>query len=148
VAAVTEALSSSIAGRLAQAIPAGRLLLVGLLAGGPLCAALGFGQSWVVLLVVRAVGGLALGGTITLAYTLGGLIARGRERGAVFGTLAMGVMAGTAASPLVTGAIAAVSLPGAFLFTGALAWAGAGLMLVAARDLLGRRAPGDRSALA
>ncbi|HVQ73905.1 MAG TPA: hypothetical protein VMT79_00035, partial [Candidatus Binatia bacterium] len=51
VAAGTATLSSSGAGRLAQGIPAARLLLIGLLAGGPLCAVLGLGQSWVLLLV-------------------------------------------------------------------------------------------------
>jgi DHA1 family multidrug resistance protein-like MFS transporter len=146
VAAVTATLSSSGAGRLAQGIPAARLLLIGLLAGGPLCAVLGLGESWVLLLVLRALGGLALGGTITLAYTLGGMIVPGRERGAAFGWLAMGVMAGTAASPLVTGALAAVSLPGAFVFTGALAWAGAALLFFAARELLARRDSGDAPA--
>ena len=64
----------------------------------------------------------------------------------LFGWLAMGVMAGTAASPLVTGALAAISLPGAFVFTGALAWAGAALLVFAARELLDRRDSADAPA--
>jgi hypothetical protein len=46
---------------------------------------------------------------------------------------------GTAASPLVTGAVAAVSIPAAFLVNGALAWMAAALLYFTARDLLARR---------
>jgi len=61
-------------------------------------------------------------------------------RGAAFGWLAMGVQIGTAASPLAMGAIAAASLPTAFLVTGAFAWLGAALLLFRARGLLNRQA--------
>jgi hypothetical protein len=54
----------------------------------------------------------------------------------------MGVQVGTAASPLVNGALAAVSLPGAYLVNGALAWAAAGLLASGARGLRHRRGPG------
>ena len=46
---------------------------------------------------------------------------------------------GTALSPLATGGLAALSLSGAFVFDGALAWAAAALLLFAARDLVNRR---------
>lgn len=46
---------------------------------------------------------------------------------------------GTALSPLATGGLAALSLPGAFVFDGALAWVAAALLLFAARDLVSRR---------
>ena len=60
-------------------------------------------------------------------------------RGAAFGWLAMGVQIGTAASPLATGALAAVSLPSAFLVTGGLAWLGAALLFFRGRALLNRQ---------
>jgi len=40
---------------------------------------------------------------------------------------------------LATGGLAALSLGGAFILDGALAWVAAALLLIAARDLLGRR---------
>jgi len=41
-------------------------------------------------------------------------------------------------SPLATGGLAALSLPGAFLADGALAWLAALLLLLVARDLITR----------
>jgi MFS family permease len=90
--------------------------------------------------VFRAAAGLCVGGALTLAYSLGSMIVPGQDRGAAFGWLALGVQVGTAISPVATGALAAVSMPGAFLLTGALAWVAAGLLVFGARGLLSRRA--------
>lgn len=122
VAAVAVTISATLVGRLAREISSAWLLLLGLLAGGPLCAAMALARTWPSLLVLRTLLALCLGGAITLAYTLGAEMVPGDERGAAFGWLALGVQFGTAASPLVTGALAAVSLPGAYVFDGALAW--------------------------
>ena len=62
------------------------------------------------------------------------------DRGAAFGWLALGVQVGTAVSPLATGALAAVSLPGAFVLNGVMAWVAAALLFFGARGLLSRRA--------
>lgn len=139
VAAVGAAGSASVAVRLAQAIPTGRLLVVQLMAGGVFCGAMAFADHWVTLLVLRTGAALCLGGALTLAYSLGGMLVPGETRGTAFGWLALGVQVGTAASPLVTGAIGARSLGAAFLATGALAWVGAALLVLAGRDLLSRR---------
>src|SRR5438552_331611 len=72
---------------------------------------------------------------IALAYTLGAEIVPSEHRGAAFGWLAFGLQFGTAASPLATGALAAVSLPGAYMFYGALAWLAAALLAFGARGL-------------
>jgi DHA1 family multidrug resistance protein-like MFS transporter len=144
VAAIAAALSANLAARLSSGFPAGRLLLVGFGAGGALCAAMALADGWVALLVLRTAAGLCLGGAITLAYTLGSLIVPGDNRGAAFGWLALGVQVGTAASPLATGAIAAASLPGAFMADGLLAWMAAGLLALGARELLGRHQRGGR----
>jgi MFS family permease len=61
------------------------------------------------------------------------------SRGAAFGWLALGVQIGTAASPLLTGALAAVSLSAAYLMDGGLAWVAAAVLLFTARDLIRRR---------
>ena len=139
VAAVGAALSASMAARLSVVIPVGRLLLVQLLVGGLLCGAMALATSWVALLLLRTLVALCLGGALTLAYTLGGMIVPHETRGVAFGWLALGVQIGTAASPLVTGAVAAASLPAAFLVNAALAWAAAAALVLAARGLLDRR---------
>jgi hypothetical protein len=61
------------------------------------------------------------------------------HRGAAFGWLGLGLQICTAASPLASGAIAAASIPGAFVFDGALARVAAALLLFGARGL--RRRP-------
>jgi DHA1 family multidrug resistance protein-like MFS transporter len=138
VAAIGATLSANLAGRLARDIPSAQLLMVGLLVGGPLCAAMALAHDWRTLLVLRTLAAFCLGSAITLAYSLGALIVPSHDRGAAFGWLGMGVQVGTAASPLVTGALAAVSLSGAYVFGGILAWAAAGLLIFGARGLRGR----------
>ena len=60
--------------------------------------------------------------------------------GVAVGWLALGVQVGTAISPLATGALAAVSLPGAFVLSGIMAWVAAALLFFGGRGLLSRRA--------
>ena len=139
MAAVTATVSSNVAARLTRGMPAAQLLMLALLIGGPLCAAMALARSWPTLLVLRGLVGLCLGGAITLAYTLGAEMVPSEHRGAAFGWLAFGLQFGTAASPLVTGALAAVSLPGAYVFDGVLAWLAAALLAFGARGL--RRPP-------
>jgi DHA1 family multidrug resistance protein-like MFS transporter len=138
-AAVGATLSAGAAARLSAAMPTGQLLFLQLAAGGLFCAGMAFAGGWVSLLVLRILVALCLGGALTLAYALGGMIVAPEVRGAAFGWLALGVQIGTAASPLLTGALAAVSIPGAYLLDGALAWVGALVLLLFARDLLRRR---------
>lgn len=139
VSAVCGTISASVAGRLAQRWPIAWLLLLGCVAGGVPCALMAWADTWVLLLALRCLVGFSLGGAVTLAYSLGGHLAPSDTRGAAFGWLALGVQFGTALSPLATGGLAALSLPGAFVFDGALAWVAAALLLFAARDLVSRR---------
>jgi DHA1 family multidrug resistance protein-like MFS transporter len=143
-AAATATVSANVAARLSRDIPAAQLLMVGLLAGGPLCAAMALSHSWPALLVLRALLGFCIGGSLTLAYSLGAQIVPSDNRGAAFGWLALGVQVGTAASPLVTGGLAAVSVSGTFLFDGALAWGAAALLAFGGRGLRHRREGGER----
>jgi MFS transporter, DHA1 family, multidrug resistance protein len=140
VGAIAATTSANVAARLAREVPAARLLLIGLLLGGPLCAAMALPRHWILLLGLRLLTGLCLGAAITLTYSLGAAIVPAEHRGAAFGWLGLGLQIGTAASPLASGALAAVSIPGAFLFDGALAWAAAGLLLFGARGLRSRPA--------
>jgi len=139
VSAVCGTISASLAGRLAQTWPVGRLLLIVCAAGGIPCALMAWTNSWVMLLILRCLVGLTLGGALTLAYSLGGHLAPSDNRGAAFGWLALGVQFSSATSPIATGALAALSLRGAFLIDGVLAWIAAALILLVARDLLTRR---------
>jgi len=140
VGAIAATTSANVAARLAREVPAARLLLIGLLLGGPLCAAMALPRHWILLLGLRLLTGLCLGAAITLTYSLGAAIVPAEHRGAAFGWLGLGLQIGTAASPLASGALAAVSIPGAFLFDGALAWAAAWLLLFGARGLRSRPA--------
>ena len=90
------------------------------------------------LLVLRALAGLCLGAAITLTYSLGAAIVPAEHRGTAFGWLGLGLQVGTAISPLVSGALAAVSIPGAYIFYGVLAWAAAALLAFGARGLRSR----------
>ena len=139
VSAVCGTISASGAGRLAQTWPIGCLIVVGCLAGGIPCALMALTSSWVTLLVLRCLVALSLGGALTLAYSLGGHLVPSENRGAAFGWLALGVQFASAASPMATGGLAALSLRGAFIFDGVLAWMAAGLLLLAARELINRR---------
>jgi len=140
IGAIAATTSANVAARLAREVPAARILLIGLLLGGPLCAAMALPRGWVLLLVLRLFTGLCLGAAITLTYSLGAAIVPAEHRGAAFGWLGLGLQIGTAASPLASGAIAAASIPGAFVFDGALAWVAAALLLFAGRGLRSRPA--------
>jgi MFS family permease len=67
------------------------------------------------------------------------MIVPAETRGAAFGWLALGVQIGTAASPLLSGWLAASSLPRAYLMNAALAWVAAAVLVFGARGLLDRR---------
>lgn len=141
LAAICATGSALAAGRLAQRWPPERLLLIGLLVGGLPCALMALAPGWQSLMLLRCLTGLCLGGALTLAYSLGGMLVSSERRGAAFGWLALSVQVGTAASPLVSGGLAALSLPGAFLLDGGLAWLGAAVLLGGARRLRRGTAP-------
>jgi MFS family permease len=139
VAAIGATVSASAAARLSQIVPVGRLLLGQLVVGGVFCGLMAVAERPVPLLVLRVVVALCLGGALTLAYTLGGMIVPAESRGAAFGWLALGVQIGTAASPLLNGWLAASSLPRAYVMNGVLAWIAAATLVFAARGLVDRR---------
>jgi MFS transporter, DHA1 family, multidrug resistance protein len=138
IGAVAATASANVAARLSRGIPAARLLLIGLLVGGPLCVGMAFARNWLTLLVLRALAGLCLGAAITLTYSLGAAIVPAEHRGTAFGWLGLGLQVGTAISPLVSGVLAAASIPGAYIFYGVLAWAAAALLAFGARGLRSR----------
>ena len=82
---------------------------------------------------------------MTVAYSLGGMLVPGPARGAAFGWLAMGVQIGTAASPLITGLLAAVNLGAAYLMDAGLALVAAAVLVLGAREWVSQRQPRDRA---
>jgi DHA1 family multidrug resistance protein-like MFS transporter len=112
IGAIAATASANVAARLAREVPAARILLIGLLLGGPLCAAMALPRGWVLLLVLRLFTGLCLGAAITLTYSLGAAIVPAEHRGAAFGWLGLGLQIGTAASPLASVAAALLLFAG------------------------------------
>jgi len=141
VAAVAATVSATLVARLSEGVPLGRLLVIQFIAGGASCAAMAVATKPATLLMLRTLAALCLGGALTLAYSLGGMIVSGETRAAAFGWLAVGVQIGTAASPLLTGAVAAVSLADCYLMYAAMAWIAAAVLVLTARELLQRREP-------
>jgi MFS family permease len=93
-------------------------------------------EHWVALLMLRTLLALCLGGALTLTYSLGSMIVPGESRATAFGWLALAVQFGSAASPVVTGAVAAASLSAAFVLHAGLAAAAAAMLGFGARQLL------------
>src|SRR5439155_911051 len=85
IGAIAATTSANVAARLAREVPAARILLIGLLIGGPLCAAMALPRGWPMLLVLRLLTGLCLGAAITLTYSLGAAIVPAEHRSAAFG---------------------------------------------------------------
>ncbi len=93
------------AGRLSSRRPPRPLLLGSLVAGALLCLPIAFVGHWGQLLVLRALLGLLAGGSLTLAYAVGGRQLPPEAKVGAFGTLAGAGMIGGAISPLVTGVL-------------------------------------------
>lgn len=141
VAAIAAAISASVVARLYEAFPIGLLLASQFVVGGAFCAAMALAGNPITLLLLRTMAAICLGGALTLAYSLGGLIVPGETRASAFAWLGVGVQIGTAASPLLTGALAALSLADAYLADAALAWVAAAVLVFSASELLKRRKP-------
>jgi len=103
--ALTGSIAAVVVGRVSVRIEPRRLLFVSLIGGALLCLPLAFVAHWWQLLIIRFFLGLFTGGTLTLAYAIGGRdLPAGAKMGA-FGTLAGVGQIGGATSPFVTGAL-------------------------------------------
>ncbi len=103
------ALSGSVAavviGRVSVRVEPRRLLFISLLGGALLCLPLAFVTHWWQLLIIRFFLGLFTGGTLTLAYAIGGRDLPASAKMGAFGTLAGVGQIGGATAPFVTGAL-------------------------------------------
>ncbi|MBI5878624.1 MAG: MFS transporter [Chloroflexi bacterium] len=114
VAAVAMAIASTGLGRLTERLPARRLLLVTLVLGTLLCIPLALSGSTTEFFIWRVLLGLCAGGTMTLAFSLGGSVIPPEIRGAGFGLLTSATLMGSAVSPIVFGALGGYNLRYAF----------------------------------
>ncbi len=109
-AAVATAISSTSLGRFATQRHPRSLLLFTLLGGAMICVPLALSQTTAQFMLWRVLLGLLAGGSITLAYTQGGMFIPNERRGSGFGMLTSATLIGSALGPLVAGAIAGIDL--------------------------------------
>jgi MFS family permease len=115
IAAAAGAIGHHVCGMLLARAPARRVIAVAIVvAGAGTILYLVAGASWI-LLVATPVFGLAIGVATTAAYTAASSVIPASARGAGFGFLATGSLAGLALSPVVSGILGATSIRSVFL---------------------------------
>lgn len=116
LAALGEAFSAWLSGRLASRIAVPRLLTMrlglGVLVLGPLALA----QSPAVFFTLRVLLALVAGGILTLAFTAAGDAIPGEQRGAGYGILSSALMFGGSIGPVVSGVLANLNIRAVFVF--------------------------------
>jgi DHA1 family multidrug resistance protein-like MFS transporter len=132
---VAAALSATLLGRASRDRDPRSLLAATLLGGALVVAPMGLAHSYLPLLGLGALLGLVAGGSLTLCYTLGGLVAPGASRATAFGLLSGAALVGGALSPSLAGALARYDLRLIF-WVDALLYAAVGLALLGARPRL------------
>jgi DHA1 family multidrug resistance protein-like MFS transporter len=118
--ALASAASAYILGRKAgRAAPAG-LLRLGLAASSLLIVPMAFCRSIISFAILRVLLGLAVGGAMTLGYTLGGNIIPRSSRATAYGILSSTAMLGGALGPILCGALTAIDLRATLLIGGCI----------------------------
>jgi DHA1 family multidrug resistance protein-like MFS transporter len=143
VYSIAAAVSATILGRASRSRSPRRLLLLTLVGGAPIVAAMALVPSYQAFLGLAVLGGLVSGGTLTLCYTIGGLMVPEGVRTTAFGFFSGAALFGGALSPSVAGLVAHASLRGIY-------WVDAALYLVLATIVLRGRTlqPADEATLA
>ncbi len=129
VYSVAAAASATVLGRASRSRSPRRLLFFTLLGGAPIVASMALVPSYAAFLVLALVGGLVGGGTLTLCYTIGGLMVPQDIRTTAFGFFSGAALFGGALSPTVAGLIAHASLRGIYWVDAALYLALGGVLL-------------------
>lgn len=107
-------------GRLSRTHPPHGLLLVTLVGGALLVAPMALVPSYELLLGLAVLLGLVAGGSLTLCYTIGGLMVPEGVRTTAFGFFSGAALFGGAVSPTVAGLVAHLALRGIYLVDAAL----------------------------
>ena len=118
--ALASAASAYVLGRkAARAAPAG-LLRLSLAASFLLIVPMAFCRTILSFTLLRVLLGLAVGGAMTLGYTLGGYIIPRSSRATAYGILSSTAMLGGALGPILCGALTAIDLRATFLIGGCI----------------------------
>ena len=134
---VTAALSASVLGRATRRYPARRLMVATLVAGAATVLPMAFVPGYGGFLALATLLGLSSGGSLTLGYTMGGLLVPAPRRTTAFGFFSGAALFGGALSPSVAGFLAHWELRGIYYLDAAI------LLALAAALLAGREpAPG------
>jgi DHA1 family multidrug resistance protein-like MFS transporter len=129
VYSIAAAISATVLGRASRSRSPRILLLLTLLGGAPIVASMALVPSYRAFLALAVLGGLVGGGTLTLCYTIGGLMVPQGIRTTAFGFFSGAALFGGAISPSVAGLIAHASLRGIY-------WVDAALYIVLAAVLV------------
>jgi DHA1 family multidrug resistance protein-like MFS transporter len=135
---IAAAVSATLLGRASRSRSPRRLLLFTLGGGAPIMAAMALVPSYQSFLALAVLGGLVSGGTLTLCYTIGGLMVPDGIRTTAFGFFSGAALFGGALSPTIAGLIAHVSFRGIY-------WVDAALYLGLAAILLSARRHGPEN---
>lgn len=114
------ALSASSFGRASARRDPRMLLMTSLVGGAALVLPMAFVPNYASFMALAILLGLAAGGSLTLCYTIGGLLVEADHRGAAFGYFSAAALFGGALSPSVAGALAHWGLRGIFYLDAAL----------------------------
>ncbi|MGE0452187.1 MAG: MFS transporter [Vicinamibacteria bacterium] len=120
VFSVAAAASASGLGALSRRRSPSALLVVSLLGGAVLVLPMALVTSFPAFLGLAALLGLAAGGSLTLCYTIGGLVVPGERRATAFGFFSGAALFGGAVSPSVAGLLAHVELRAIYYVDAAL----------------------------
>jgi len=126
---VCAALSAGVLGRATRRIEPRMLLVATLVAGATVVLPMGMASRFPAFLVLAVLLGLAAGGSLTLCYTIGGLMVPGARRTTAFGFFSMAALFGGAISPSIAGLLTRLQIT-------AIYWADAALYLLLALALL------------
>jgi len=116
LAALGEAFSAWMSGKLASRIPIHRLLTIRLALGVTVLAPLALAQSTTVFFALRVILALVAGGILTPAFTAAGDSIPGEHRGTGYGILSSALMFGGSIGPVVSGLLANLNIRAVFLF--------------------------------
>jgi MFS family permease len=135
LAALAEAFSAWLSGRLSSRIPVPRLLIVRLTMGVAVLGPLALSRAPMTFFGLRILLALVAGGILTLAFAAAGAAIPGERRGSGYGILSSALMFGGSVGPVVSGTLAVLSIRAVFVFNFLVY-----IALVAAVWTVGRRA--------
>lgn len=120
VYSIAAAVSATLLGRASRTRPPRQLLLLTLVAGALAVLPMAWVARFAPMLALAGVLGLVSGGSLTLCYTIGGLLVAPERRATAFGFFAAAALFGGSVSPTVAGLLAGWRLRGIYYLDAAL----------------------------